>query len=365
MARMSWLAIVGFIVAGFFFLGKGAEWLVGGSTVLARRMGVSAMVVGLTVVAWGTSLPEVVVSVGAAMDSSAALSLGNVLGSNIANIGLVLGACALVLPTVLEGRLAGREIFWFLLAIFLLLVLCYDSVLSRWEGVALLGVFIGHTWDVFRQAKLQARLTGSPDKLDPGDLDESIGALAAEAEALENIGELAVHWYKHPVLEALLGMVSIAIGAYLVVDGAKGGALRLGVDERVVGLTVVALGTSLPELAAGLGGAFKGEKDISMGNVVGSNIFNVLAVMGLTAIAHPLDAAWELANGDPEVREKAANEVSKAFEGALSSDFPLAIGFSLFVVALPLLGGPRFGRLKGALLLSIYIGYSIWLYYQA
>lgn len=361
---MSWLTIITSIVLGFVFLGKGAEWLVGGSTVLARRMGVSAMVVGLTVVAWGTSLPEVVVSVGAAMDSSAALSLGNVLGSNIANIGLVLGACAIVLPAVLEGRLAGREIFWFLLALMLLYVFCLDSKLLRLEGGVLLAVFAGHTWDVFRQAKLQARLSGSPEALDAGDLDPSIGGLAAEVEALTNIGERAVHWYKHPVLETILGMISIALGAWLVVYGAKGGATVLGVDERIVGLTVVALGTSLPELAAGLGGAFKGEKDISMGNVVGSNIFNVLAVMGLTAVVHPLDAEWELANADPEVAAKASNEVAKAFDGALASDFPLAIGFSLFLIALPLLGGARFGRLKGLMLLSVYVGYSVWLYYK-
>ena len=351
---MSWWTIVVNIVLGFILLGKGAEWLVGGSTVLARRMGVSAMVIGLTVVAWGTSLPEVVVSVGAALDSSAALSLGNVLGSNIANIGLVLGACAIVLPSVLEGRLAGREIFWFLFSIILLMALCYDERLSRLEGVALLGVFAGHTWDVFRQAKLQARLEGHSDASD--------APLNTEIEVLTNIGERAVHWYKHPLIESLLGMVSIAAGAYFVVNGAKGGALVLGIDERIVGLTVVAIGTSLPELAAGLGGALKGEKDISMGNVVGSNIFNVLAVMGLTAIAHPLDAAYELAHADPEVAQKAAAEVEKAFNGAKAGDFPLAIAFSLFVVALPLLGGPRYGRLKGALLVAIYVGYSVSLY---
>jgi cation:H+ antiporter len=186
MLGMSWWTIVVNIVLGFILLGKGAEWLVGGSTVLARRMGVSAMVVGLTVVAWGTSLPEVVVSVGAALDSSAALSLGNVLGSNIANIGLVLGACAIVLPSVLEGRLAGREIFWFLFSIILLMALCYDERLSRLEGVALLGVFAGHTWDVFRQAKLQARLEGHSDASD--------APLNTEIEVLTNIGERAVHW---------------------------------------------------------------------------------------------------------------------------------------------------------------------------
>jgi cation:H+ antiporter len=342
---MSWILISVYLVLGFVFLGKGADWLVGGSTVLAKRLGVSSLVVGLTVVAWGTSLPEVVVSTMAAVQGNAAISLGNVLGSNIANIGLVLGACALVLPSVLEGRLGGRESFWMLAALGLLWGFCADGTLDRTEGVLLIATFAAHTADVFYQARQQRK--------------QGTGGVEAEmAEALENVGERAVHWYKHPASETFLGMLAIAFGAWAVVEGAKGGAQNLGVDERIVGLTIVALGTSLPELAAGLGGALKGERDINLGNVVGSNVFNVLAVMGITAIVHPLDSAFELASGN----EGAAAEIDKAFAGSLATDFPIALAFSLFLVALPFLGGKRYGRAKGAVLISAYVGYSIWLY---
>jgi cation:H+ antiporter len=345
---MSWILIAAFFIVGFVLLGKGADWLVGGSTVMARRFGVSSMVVGLTVVAWGTSLPEVLVSTMAAVQGDGAISLGNVLGSNIANIGLVLGACALVLPSVLEGRLGGRESFWMLAALALLWVFASDGSLGRVEGVLLLGMFAAHTADVFLQAQRQRK--------------QGIEGVESEtAEVLENVGKQASQWYKHPLVETFVGMVAIAAGAWAVVEGAKAGAIRLNVEPRIVALTVVALGTSLPELAAGLTGAFKGEKDISLGNVVGSNVFNVLAVMGITAVVHPLDAAMELASGKEGAAESAA-QINSAFEGALASDFPLVLAFSLFLVALPFLGGKRYGRAKGVVLLGAYIGYSVWLY---
>jgi cation:H+ antiporter len=342
---MSWFLISFYIVLGFIALGKGADWLVGGGTVVARRFGVSTLVIGLTVVAWGTSLPEVVVSTGAAMDGSAAMALGNALGSNIANIALVLGACAVVLPAVLEGRLGHRESFWMLASLGSLWGLCADGALSRIDGVVLLVIFAVHTADVFRQARREAKA----------------GKVDGNVKVLEHIGERAEHWFKHPFVETALGMVAIALGAWLVVRGARAGALRLDVSEYVISLTIVALGTSLPELAAGLGGALKGERDISLGNVVGSNVFNVLAVMGITAIVHPLDALLERGLGN----ELGAASIEEAFSAALGEVFPLTLAFSLFLVALPFIGGARFGRLKGALLLVIYAAYSLRLYFAA
>jgi len=342
---MSWLLIGFYIVLGFVALGKGADWLVGGGTVVARRLGISTLAIGLTVVAWGTSLPEVVVSTGAALDGSAAMALGNALGSNIANIALVLGACAMVLPAVLEGRLGYRESFWMLASLGSLWGLCADGSLSRVDGAILLCVFGVHTIDVFLQARRE----------------KHAGVVDDTAAVLENIAKSAEHWYKHPFVETFIGMVAIALGAFWVVEGARGGAVRLGVSEYVISLTVVALGTSLPELAAGLGGALKGERDISLGNVVGSNVFNVLAVMGITAMVHPLDAALELAAGNAA----GAASIDEAFSAALSEVFPLTLAFSLFLVALPFLGGARFGRGKGALLLLIYVGYTLRLYLAA
>jgi len=341
---MSWLWIFTYTVLGFVALAKGAEWLVGGGTVIARRFGVSTLAIGLTVVAWGTSVPEVVVSTGAALGGSAAMSLGNALGSNIANIALVLGACALVLPSVLEGRLGRRESFWVLASLGVLWVSSLDGTLSRTDGVVLLFTFAVNTTDVFRQAKRE-RVAGR------GPVDEAVGVL-------EHIAGRAQQWYRHPYVETLVGVLTIAAGAYFVVEGARGGALRLGVSEYVISLTIVALGTSLPELAAGLGGAFKGERDISLGNVVGSNVFNALAVMGITAVVHPLDAGLERAAGN----EAAAIAVKGAFDTALHEVFPLVLAFSLFLVALPYLGGARFGRWKGLLLIAIYVAYSVRLY---
>ncbi|MBI1382318.1 MAG: calcium/sodium antiporter [Planctomycetaceae bacterium] len=322
----AWLLLAIYLVAGCLLLAKGADWLVGGSSRLARRLGISTLAIGLTVVAWGTSAPEVVVSVLAALEGQAAISLGNVLGSNIANIGLVLGASALVLPKVLEGRLSFRDIFWLFASVGALWWCSLDGQLTRLDGALLLGLFAAYNVWLWRTSRQQD---------DP-------------AVAVPEVPRGG----RSPWLLALGGVAAVSVGAKLVVMGAEGGALRLGVEPRVVGLTVVAVGTSLPELAAGLGSAFKGESDISLGNVLGSNVFNVLAVLGLVALVRPLVPE---ATGDAEAQA----QLTSAFEGALSNDFPYVMAFSLAFLVLPLLGGARLGRWKGALLLGAYTWYTV------
>ncbi len=326
----TWLILSVYLVAGFVLLAKGADWLVGGSSGLARRIGVSTLAIGLTVVAWGTSAPEVVVSSLAAYQGQSAISLGNVLGSNVANIGLVLGACAIVLPGVLEQRLRAREMSWLFASLIALWVACADGSLVREEAALLLGLFVIYNAILFITARREP--TPKYEQLDTSSTGKDLGL-------------------------TLLGMVGVVLGAKLVVMGAEGGALRLGVDQRVVGLTVVAVGTSLPELAAGLGGAFKGETDISIGNVVGSNVFNVLAVLGIVGLVRPLD---EASMPTPE----AVTELNAAFAGALSKDFYIVLGFSLAAVMLPYLGGARGGRLKGFALLLAYGIYSASLFVE-
>lgn len=318
-----WLLIFAFMGAGFFFLFKGAGWLVSGSSQIARRFGVSVLVVGLTVVAFGTSAPEIVVSSFAALEGKPDISLGNVLGSNIANVGLVLGACALVLPRVLESRQKPRELLWLFGSLGLLWWLASDFDITRVDAVILLGAFVLYNVNVLLSPR------GAP----------------VHSEAKED---------KRSYMHVLLGILFVAVGAKFVVMGAESGAARLGIPASVIGLTVVAVGTSLPELAAGLGGAFKGDSDISLGNVVGSNVFNLLAVIGIVGLIQPLD---------PRVFEGAGAEgLHSAFAGALNRDFPVVLGFSVVAVVLPWIGGGTGGRAKGAFLLLAYVAYTGWLY---
>ena len=327
----AWLLLFIYLASGFVLLAKGADWLVGGSSRIAARLGVSTLVIGLTVVAWGTSAPEVVVSSLAAYQGQSAISLGNVLGSNVANIGLVLGACAMVLPQVLESRLSRRDGFWFFASIGALWIACADGSLGRGEAALMLGMYAAYSGLLWFSARSGAA---------PVPVEEP----AAEGERRWPAG-----------VEALIGFVAVALGAKLAVMGAEGGAGRLGVDERIIGLTVVAIGTSLPELAAGMGSAVRGEADISIGNVVGSNVFNLIAVLGIVGLVRPLEPA---AMPDPE----SVVELQRAFAGALSKDFYVVFGFSLAALLLPYLGGARGGRLKGAVLLTAYVVYTVSLF---
>jgi len=322
----TWLTVSLLLVAGFMLLAKGADWLVTGASAVARRVGVSTLAIGLTVVAWGTSAPEVVVSSVAAWQGASAISLGNVLGSNIANIGLVMGTCAIVMPKVLESRLGRRDTVWLFGSLAGLWLVCADGALTRLDAGLLLilfAIYNGVLW-------ITARRDGVP---------------SAEFETSST---------KSTVL-TIVGMVGVAVGAWAMVEGAKAGAVKLDVNERIIGLTVVAVGTSLPELAAGLGSAFKGEAEISIGNVVGSNVFNVLAVLGIVGLVRPLTA-------DSMEDEAGRAELAAAFEGALSTDLWIVLGFSVAAIALPAIGGARMGRVKGAVLLGAYSIYTWYLF---
>jgi len=321
-----WLVIAAALAGGFLCLAKGADWLVGASSQAARRYGVSTLVIGLTLIAFGTSAPEIVVSMLAALEGKVDLSLGNVLGSNVANIGLVLGACAVVLPRVLESRLAPRDVGWLFASLGLTWFLMRDRDVTRADALLLLSAFVAYN--------VHLMLTGRE-----------------EVEASESVRE---GHFARPKLWILVGLVSIAVGAKLVVYGAEQGAYRVGIPKSVVGLTIVAIGTSLPELAAGLGAAIKGESDISLGNVVGSNVFNLIAVIGLVALVHPFVPGVTAG--------EAPDEIAAAFQQALDEDLWVVLAFSLAAVLLPRLGGARFGRTKGLLLLAAYAAYSAWLY---
>lgn len=305
-----WLEL-GALLLGFLFLTRGADALVDGGATLARRSGVRPIVVGLTVVAWGTSLPEVVVSTLAAVQGKPASSLGNVLGSNVANIGLVLGLSACILPAILLGRARKRDLAALVGSLAALWFACSDGVLSRVEAAVFLGVFLAYTWVTVK--------------------------FGTSGEAQEAEHEAAEHQSRRPWTAVLLGSVAIAAGANFVIYGAEGLAVRIGMPDRIVGLTIFALGTSLPELAAGVSSAFKGQHEIGYGNVVGSNVFNALGVTGIAAAVHPLSG--------------------EGIDHALHADFPVAMGFSLVLVTLPFLFKNTAGRLPGVLLVMGYVVY--------
>ena len=319
------------LLLGVALLAKGADWLVGGSSEIARRMGVTALVIGLTVVAWGTSAPEVVVSAKAAWAGKAEMSLGNVLGSNVANIGLVLGATSILLPAVLDQKLQLRESFWLLAAVVVLWVVALDVRISRFDGALLVGVFALHNiqllWSVRRDSSAAKALAQ----------DAGAGSqAAADASAKRRLP---------PGIAIVMGMIALAIGAELTVRSAEALARRFGVSDHVIGFTVIAVGTSLPELVAGAVAALRRESEIGLGNVVGSNVFNLSLALGLTALIQPFDP-----------HHRPARE---SVQSALNHDLPAVLGFSLAAIVLPRVWPGRFGGWKGFVLLVAY-GTYVW-----
>jgi len=263
---------------GLVLLYFGAEWLVKGAAGLARSFGVPALIVGLTVVGYGTSAPEMTVSVIAAIRGSSGLALGNVIGSNIANLGLILGMTALVAPPRTDGRLIRREMPLLLLTTAALPLLLRDGSIGRFEGILLLtGALILTLW-LLRDAR--STRVESAARADTRTVEEA--AEEAGAPGGERRGSL--------LLYALVGLAVLVAGGEVFVRGAVSIARHFGVDERIVGLTVVSVGTSLPELATSLIAARRGHSDLAVGNVVGSNLYNVLLVLGTTAAIRPIEA---------------------------------------------------------------------------
>ncbi|MFO8149550.1 MAG: calcium/sodium antiporter [Trueperaceae bacterium] len=303
------------VVVGLLGLYLGGELLVRSASALARALGIAPMVIGLTVVAFGTSAPELAATLVAAFRGAPELAIANVIGSNVANIGLILGLTALAYPLATSASFLRREVPWMLAATVLVLPLLFDGRLLRLEGLLLWLALAAFLLAAFRTA-------GAPDVL----VDEAGGAATRRQPWRDALG-------------VAVGVAVLAFGAHALVTGATALALIWGVPERVIGLTLVALGTSLPELASSLVAALRRETDIILGNVIGSNLFNLLAVLGTAAVVHPIEV--------PAV--------------GLRLDLLIMLGFSLAVVPLMLLGR-RLGRRDGALLLVAYLTYVVWLY---
>jgi cation:H+ antiporter len=304
------------MVLGVALLYAGAEALVRGGVTLAARLGMTPLVIGLTVVAFGTSMPEMVVSVGAAAAGSGPIAVGNVVGSNIANIALILGISALIRPIRVQAQVIRFDAPILVLASILLVLLLRDDRLGRFEGGALLLGLVAYVVVSVRAARQEA------------------AAVKAEfAEGMPHPGRSL----GFGVGAAALGLLMLVLGARWFVAGAVALARAAGVSEAVVGLTIVAVGTSLPELATSTVAAAKGEGDIAVGNVVGSNIFNILGILGMAALVRPI-----------------------APTGMTVADLGSMLG--LAILLLPVVwSGLRVSRGEGALLLGLYAGYTAYL----
>jgi len=307
------------LIGGFILLVWGADRLVAGASALARNLGVSPLIIGLTIIAFGTSAPELVVSAMAAARGNPALAVGNAIGSNIANIGLILGLTALVYPLRVESETLKREYPVLTLIMIGSFIMAADLLYSRTEGWLLLtGLIALLIWMV------RFALRRGPD--DP---------LAAEYAA-EIPKDMAT---TQAVLWLLVGLIILPLSSKFLVDGAIFVARTLQVSEAVIGLTVMALGTSLPELAAALTSALRHEDDLAIGNVIGSNMFNILGVLGVAAVVHPVEVEMLM----------------------LKQDFPVMFLLTvlLFFMAYGISGPGRISRKSAALLLTLYLAYQV------
>jgi cation:H+ antiporter len=302
-------------VGGLVVLYLGAEWLIKGAASLALRYGIRPLVVGITVVALGTSMPEFVINFFAALAGDHDLALGNIIGSNICNIALILGFSSIIVPLLVGPSTLKKEYPIMMLVMILFYVVALDGVITQLDGALLVTGLVGFFAFIVYDSR---RYSPSPE------------SRARDSERTQ------------PILKRVLivvgGIIFLAVGARMMVFSASNIAEDLGVHPVVIGLTVVAIGTSLPELAASVVGAIKNEMDMSLGNVLGSNLLNVLFVVGLVAMIRPLEV-------DPS---------------ALQVHFPVMLAFG--VLLLPLAWTQyRISRVEGGILLACFTGYLVYL----
>ena len=255
---------IGLLALGSILLYLGSEWIVKGGVGVAEKYGISTIVIGLTVVAFGTSLPELLVSLNAAFQGSSSLAIGNAIGSNIANVGLVLSLSAFIFPITMKYTLIKRDLYVYLFSCVVFIFFSLDGRLSKFEGAFFVNTLLFYV--IYSIKK--------PIKNDT-DIEEYEG---------DNFVEM--------ILFVIFGIVGLSLGADLFVDGSVFIARYFGISEVVIGMSIVAFGTSLPELATSAMAAYKKESAISIGNIIGSNIFNILCVLGVTSVVQPLNARW-------------------------------------------------------------------------
>lgn len=315
-----------FFVLGFIVLVKGADLMVDGSSSIAKRFGLSTFFIGLTIVAFGTSLPELIVSSLASLKGSEGIALGNIIGSNISNTLLILGVSSLITPLLVKRATISKEIPLSLLAIIAVTALVNDvlldgsgtNILTRIDGIILIlffAIFIFYTFGISREKEgIIEKTVDEWQSTKKESISRSIGLI-------------------------FIGLVGLSVGGQWIVSSAIDIASTLQISEALIGLTIVALGTSLPELAASAVAAYKGKADIAVGNVVGSNIFNLLWVLGLSSIIRPI-----------------------GFDFALNVDMMILVSITVLLLFLVFIGKKNIlARREGAVLLVLYVLYIIYL----
>lgn len=313
------------ILAGFLLLIWSADRFICGAAATARNLSVSPLVIGLTVVGFGTSAPEMMIAVFASTDGSPAIAIGNALGSNITNIALVLGTAALLMPLDVHSRILKKELPLLLIAMLLMLVLILDNHLGQTDGMLLFGSLILVMWWITRQAIISRGSDPMQEEYKqelPGDMPMP----------------RAIFWL-------IIGLLLLIASSKMLVWGAVNIATAMGISELVIGLTIIAIGTSLPELAATVASALKNEHDIAIGNIVGSNLFNTLGVLAIPGILAP----------------------GELMEGIMERDVPVVffLTIALFIMAYGFRGPGRINRIEGGLLVLAFCSYQVLLYFTA
>ncbi|KPQ00962.1 MAG: Ca2+/Na+:proton antiporter ChaA [Bacteroidetes bacterium HLUCCA01] len=306
------------LIAGFVLLTFGAAKLVDGSSALALKLGLTPLIVGITVVAFGTSAPELVVSVRATIAGNSAIAIGNVIGSNIANIALILGLAAIIRPLLIHKSLLRMDVPLMIGITLAASMFIINDSIGRIEGAILFSGLIAYiVYNIRRTRTLPEELVHQ--------LVEEPDATVAEMSTAKIWGLI------------VLGLALLVAGGEMLVTGAVQIARLLGISEAVIGITIVAVGTSLPELATSAVAAIRKEADIAVGNIIGSNVFNLLSILGITALIHPLDSS-----------------------GFGLVDLGMMLGLTLLIWPMMRLGY-QINRLEGGLLLATYVGYLAWL----
>jgi cation:H+ antiporter len=303
------------LIVGLVLLVFGADWLVKGASRLAISFGISALVVGLTVVAYGTSAPEMSVSVMSSFNNQSAMALGNIVGSNIFNVLFILGIAALVTPLIVNKQLIRLDVPVMIAASVVLLLVCLDGVISRIDGILLFAGVVFYTWWLIRMSRRETRDSDEENTEPPGKLWQNL-------------------------LWIIMGLGMLILGSRFLVNSAVEIAKALNISETIIGLTIIAAGTSLPEVATSVMASIRGQRDIAVGNVVGSNVFNILAVGGLSAVVAPAGIIVP--------------------DAILRFDMPfmLAVAIACFPI---FFRGYVINRWNGAFFLSYYIAYTCYL----
>ncbi|MBC8282864.1 MAG: calcium/sodium antiporter [Nitrospinae bacterium] len=300
------------IVTGLGLLYYGGDFLVTGSVRLARFLKISSFVIGATVIAFGTSAPELAVAILAALDAAPELAMGNVIGSNIANIGLVLGLTALIAPIAIAPKRFKREYPPLLIATLIILFLAWDLKIHRPEGiimVVLLGLYVLRSFSHKEDFTI--------------DQEDEVGLFAGKGPSYQFI-------------LIVVGLVGLVAGARFLVSGGVSIARSMGISEWFIGITIVAIGTSLPEIVSSIMAARRGHGEMAIGNIFGSNIFNILMVLGITSVIHPLN-----------------------IQEPIHPDLIIATAFTILLLALILFGKHSLGKISGIVFLSTYCLYII------